>query len=221
MKTMLCTLTAATALIAGAHARAGDAVNYAISGDYSEGCFGMCLCAIFHFGDLQGSFTLAPDSKSTSGPISVFDITDVNMSVGSGTVGYEWTGSGTYTIVNGIIVTHQLVLDLVDQKGNPLHLDSGMFPGGEAFPEISIPVQHIAIDQCYGSWIDFAAVPNEPALIGDLNGDGFVNGIDLGMLLAQWGNCPLDDLIGCSGDLDDDGWIHGIDLGILLSQWTL
>ncbi len=49
---------------------------------------------------------------------------------------------------------------------------------------------------------------------GDLNGDGVVDGADLGMLLAQWGACP-----GCDADLDSNGVVDGSDLGTLLGNW--
>lgn len=47
---------------------------------------------------------------------------------------------------------------------------------------------------------------------GDLNGDGQVDGADLGALLSQWGN-------GGSGDLNGDGVVDGGDLGTLLAGW--
>ncbi len=50
--------------------------------------------------------------------------------------------------------------------------------------------------------------------IGDLNGDGVVDGADLGQLLSAWGACD-----GCPEDLDGDGFVDGGDLGILLSNW--
>jgi Tol biopolymer transport system component len=49
---------------------------------------------------------------------------------------------------------------------------------------------------------------------GDLNGDGLVNGADLGALLAAWGPCA-----GCAADLDGDGTVNGADLGVLLAHW--
>jgi len=52
---------------------------------------------------------------------------------------------------------------------------------------------------------------------GDLNFDGVVDGIDLLMLLASWGNCP--DPCCCLADLNDDGAVNGADLLILLSNW--
>jgi len=48
----------------------------------------------------------------------------------------------------------------------------------------------------------------------DLNGDGVVDGGDLGLLLGAWGPCP-----GCPADLNRDGVVNGADLGELLASW--
>lgn len=50
-------------------------------------------------------------------------------------------------------------------------------------------------------------------LLGDLDGDGDVDGADLGILLASWGDSD-------AGDLNGDGLTDGADLGLLLSGWT-
>ena len=47
----------------------------------------------------------------------------------------------------------------------------------------------------------------------DLNGDGEVNGADLGLLIAGFGS------FGSSGDIDGDGDVDGADLGRLLAKW--
>jgi hypothetical protein len=47
---------------------------------------------------------------------------------------------------------------------------------------------------------------------GDLNGDGVVNGADLGILLAAWGGRG-------PADLNGDGAVNGADLGIQLANW--
>jgi hypothetical protein len=62
-----------------------------------------------------------------------------------------------------------------------------------------------------GSGINWGG-PVGPPVPGDLNGDGTVNGADLGLLLAAWGTPD--------GDLDGDGDTDGADLGILLSNWS-
>lgn len=51
-------------------------------------------------------------------------------------------------------------------------------------------------------------------LPGDLNADGLVNGIDLGLLLAAWGTNDA------TADLDGDLVVNGPDLGLLLADWT-
>ncbi|HMN97125.1 MAG TPA: hypothetical protein PKC43_11665 [Phycisphaerales bacterium] len=52
-----------------------------------------------------------------------------------------------------------------------------------------------------------------PGVFGDLNGDGIVNGADLGILLGAWGGSG-------AADLDDNGVVDGADLGLLLGAWT-
>jgi len=47
--------------------------------------------------------------------------------------------------------------------------------------------------------------------VADLDGDGFVTGADLGLLLSVWGTA--------AADLDEDGITSGSDLGLLLSSW--
>jgi len=51
-------------------------------------------------------------------------------------------------------------------------------------------------------------------ILGDLNGDGIVDGADLGILLGNWGRR------GGLGDLNGDGVVDGADLGILLGNWS-
>lgn len=51
--------------------------------------------------------------------------------------------------------------------------------------------------------------------IGDIARDGFVNGIDLGRMLGEWGVSDTES----PSDIDGDGSVDGIDLGMLLSHW--
>jgi hypothetical protein len=50
---------------------------------------------------------------------------------------------------------------------------------------------------------------------GDFNGDGVVDGADIGILLAEWGSCDK----GCIADVDGDGDVDGADLGRFLALW--
>jgi hypothetical protein len=57
--------------------------------------------------------------------------------------------------------------------------------------------------------IPFTACP------GDFDGNGIVNGADLGALLGSWGPVTA----GIPVDLSNDGMVNGADLGILLGAW--
>jgi streptogramin lyase len=63
--------------------------------------------------------------------------------------------------------------------------------------------------------VNVLTVPTGPDLSpADLNGDGVVDGLDLGSLLAQWGTAS-------AADLNGDGVVNGLDLGMLLASWTI
>ncbi|MFO0874102.1 MAG: GC-type dockerin domain-anchored protein [Phycisphaerales bacterium] len=52
-----------------------------------------------------------------------------------------------------------------------------------------------------------------PSCPADLDGNGTVDGADLGMLLANWGAAAS------AADLNGDGAVDGADLGVLLASW--
>ena len=49
---------------------------------------------------------------------------------------------------------------------------------------------------------------------GDFNGDGQVDGADIGSLVAAWGSCA-----DCAEDLNGDGQVDGADVGLFVSLW--
>ena len=53
-------------------------------------------------------------------------------------------------------------------------------------------------------------------ILGDLNHDGHVNGIDLAFVLNTWGICGTGT---CVADINRDGIVNGIDLAIVLGNW--
>jgi formylglycine-generating enzyme required for sulfatase activity len=53
------------------------------------------------------------------------------------------------------------------------------------------------------------------ACSGDLGGDGRVDGVDLAILLAEWGPCAKS----CTGDINDDGQVDGVDIAEVLAGW--
>jgi enterochelin esterase-like enzyme len=58
----------------------------------------------------------------------------------------------------------------------------------------------------------FADLRRVPA---DLDGSGAVDGADLSLLLAAWGECAS----ACAADLDGSGAVDGADLAVMLAAW--
>ncbi|MCI0629215.1 MAG: dockerin type I domain-containing protein [Phycisphaerales bacterium] len=51
--------------------------------------------------------------------------------------------------------------------------------------------------------------------VGDINGDGAVNIVDLLALIGSWGSCPPK----CAADLNADGIVNVADLLMLIGNW--
>ncbi len=156
----------------------------------------------------QVSIPNPASSPITSGPFG----TVTTWAVG-------WTGWFNAVPAEGV------VLGTVDQSG---------LPGLVVFPRHSLAA-------CSGAVVVFADVtafyegyfaigaPNDILMrntiayvgapscsvgqCGDIDGNGQVDGADLGALLAQWGNRDR------ATDLNADGTVNGSDLGILLANW--
>ncbi len=87
-------------------------------------------------------------------------------------------------------------------------------------PSATVKVRFVPSDFASGSLVeggldDFivrAANCTPPAHPADLNGDTYVNGIDLAIVLGGWGTL--------AGDIDHNGTTDGGDLAALLSAWT-
>jgi hypothetical protein len=139
----------------------------------------------------------------------------------------QFTGSAPILQNNDLklqrIVNGQLV---------PLTGDAGVgvFGSGNVVSQSAVDnVEHLSIDDLdAGSYLisvnrvsttGFASVAalawivDVTAVPGDLNGDGSVDGADLGLLLSNWGGSGI-------GDLTGDGLVDGADLGLLLSAWS-
>ena len=52
----------------------------------------------------------------------------------------------------------------------------------------------------------------------DINGDGFVDGADAGILISNWG---MEGLGFAQGNLNGDNFIDGADAGILIANWPV
>ena len=69
-----------------------------------------------------------------------------------------------------------------------------------------------------GTTTRFRAGRVEPAIPGDLDGDGTVGAVDLFIVLNSWGACA--DCTECPSDLDGDCTVGAPDLSMVLGAWT-
>jgi hypothetical protein len=86
-------------------------------------------------------------------------------------------------------------------------MESGFRPGVNNNGDIAMRIN-------FTDGVSAIVVAELPGCLGDINGDGVVDGLDLLILLSAWGQC-----FNCDADLNDDGVVDGLDLLILLSAW--
>ena len=75
-------------------------------------------------------------------------------------------------------------------------------------------------DATYGEVEDYTLNISEETVeecLGDITGNGIVDGGDLGYLIGQWGACSGS----CLADFNDDGFVDGNDLGQLIGAWGI
>ncbi|MCA9286011.1 MAG: hypothetical protein KDA22_12380 [Phycisphaerales bacterium] len=100
----------------------------------------------------------------------------------------------------------------VDGGGGTFSVGGGFTLGGTIGQPDAGPVMTGGAFTLVGGFWSLAASGAGIPCTGDLNGDGQVNGADLGLLLADWGGSG-------PGDLTGNGVVDGADLGILLGAW--
>jgi hypothetical protein len=111
------------------------------------------------------------------------------------------------------LLASEALIDGTAIHGNAAPLGGGLWLDATSTAQISSStVCDNQPDQIAGPWQDLGG--NAPCTcVGDLNGDGAVDGSDLAALLAAWGqsNSPH--------DLDGDGVVGGSDLAAILAAW--
>lgn len=123
-------------------------------------------------------------------------------------------GSG---YVNGVTAAGLLCLDL-DNDGDcnctwpsiTTEVPEVELAFGDEITIILFPAPGALPEQDNGD--DAIVIAVDDLCLADLNGDGFVNGGDLGLMLGAWGGAG-------PGDLDGNGVVDGADLGLLLGEW--
>ncbi len=118
----------------------------------------------------------------------------------------EWRGHFFSDYVYGWIRVLRLGAD-----GSPIAVEP-FYTGAGAITSLTVDPHSGAMLGIRWNNSPIKITPPAPIRPEDLNGDGLVNGGDLGLLLANWGQFGV-------GDLDDDGIVSGGDLGLLLSAF--
>jgi hypothetical protein len=180
-----------------------------------------------------GSFnTIGGQARSNAGAVlmSTGEVTPWNPSLTSGSGVHGTTLSlqaghdvvyalGTFTKVAGQFHIYAAALypdfwarlDWQPQVGGHIHSSilngPRLYLGGSFTQVLGQPREGVAVVT--------SLEPSSP--LGDLNGDGVVDGADLLILLSQWGACR--DADDCPADLNNDGTVDGADLLVLLANW--
>jgi hypothetical protein len=111
-----------------------------------------------------------------------------------------FSGGGIY-VPNGSVVN--LTRTRICGNSAPNDAQIGRSPNG-VVNDLGRACVMAACDDC----------PVSPACPADIDGNGFVDGTDLGGLLAAWGPCAA-----CLADINGDGAVNGLDLGAMLGSW--
>ena len=111
------------------------------------------------------------------------------------------------------MLASEALVDGTTIHGNAAPLGAGLWLDETSTAQVSAStVCDNQPDQIAGAWQDLGG--NAPcSCVGDLNGDGTVDGSDLATLLASWGQA------GSPHDLDGDGVVGGSDLAAIIAAW--
>lgn len=157
--------------------------------------------------------TLAPEGPLAISGAVTFGPTSVFIARFGGTAAGEFTqvtATGAATLDGVIALATDSAYEPRD--GTEFQVLSGSSRSGSF-------IETVTCDDAVVSYTPTAAQVTFSAgsgVLGDLTGDGDVDGADLGLLLSLWGAC---DESCCPADLDGDKQVNGADLGLLLSSW--
>lgn len=197
---------------------APPSVPYSLSkaSTYQHGCFDPCACPVSEVRPIGGGFMLTPTPSTSSNLFATYAVSQVDwitVEPGTGTTTpIHITGAGTYRIsVGSTTPSHELVLDLSVDGAKPIHLDSGLVPGGGDFPAMEIQISTDP-SQCVRTVIVVQARPS-----GDFDLDGSVTSVDV----AHFESCVTGPGVAqlnasCRDtDLNGDGVVDMVDFGAL------
>ena len=166
------------------------------------------------------SFSAASDSNTLTVPISAsvggaaveatFQVSNFGFSSDQATMDIDAVQipSGPFSLVSGTAAGIGATPGTVRVKFNPAGLAAGTYTANATVQTSDENVPGATTAQVVAT-LSATIGGGNPA---DLNGDGVVNGADLGSLLSQWGQPG-------TGDLNGDGIVGGADIGVMLANW--
>jgi hypothetical protein len=166
------------------------------------------------------SFSAASDSNTLTVPISAsvggaaveatFQVSNFGFTPDQATMDIDAVQipAGPFSLVSGTAAGIGATPGTVRVKFNPAGLAAGTYTANATVQTSDENVPGATTAQVVAT-LSATIGGGNPA---DLNGDGVVNGADLGSLLSQWGQPG-------TGDLNGDGIVGGADIGILLANW--
>ncbi len=147
------------------------AILYELSDESSLaiGCLEPCLCPIFSRNGLRGTFVLTP--ALSGGLFDEYLVCDLDWTIPASGVGpaVHISGSGSYRVGGEFAVQHELKLCLSVNGGDAQRFESGLVPGGGAFPRIEIPVAVHGFF-CFDTVIQVSAAPSSADIPLDKTG---------------------------------------------------
>ena len=175
-------------------------------------------------GDTRDYFTITVPTGATLEAMRL--VTYVDGTTGNdANTGYAMIDEGTSSVVPSTSTSSSLLggsrLSRFYFPDSTVNMLVGFATGSQGGTGFSLPLgpgdYTINVQQTgpqlnvYGIQLEFDGI--EAPCPADLDGNGSVDGGDLGLFLGVWGTSP------CALDLDGDGSCTGADLGILLGSW--
>lgn len=166
------------------------------------------------------SFSAASDSNTLTVPISAsvggaaveatFQVSNFGFSSDQATMDIDAVQipAGPFSLVSGTAAGIGATPGTVRVKFNPAGLAAGTYTATATVQTSDENVPGATTAQVVAT-LSATIGGGNPA---DLNGDGVVNGADLGSLLSQWGQPG-------TADLNGDGIVGGADIGVMLANW--
>ncbi|MSR19181.1 MAG: hypothetical protein EXS00_08510 [Phycisphaerales bacterium] len=169
-----------------------------------SGCMPMTVEIEFTTMALSTPTTVTLDASGAFALAATFDVQTV------GTMGGTQTGS--FDSWGTIPITLTGRFDHADSTATLDSLFASEFPFPAPASTLPIGVTAVTFTRFLFNKGNRLVGPLMVADPADINADGQVNGLDLGILVAGWGSAG-------AADINNDGVVNGADMGLLLSAW--